>query len=313
MADQLTAAELAAIRSRVEATPHGPWHVETFPGRALQRVSNAEAYLIAETFEAPEYPPAMAEFIAHARTDIPALLDALESADRPMMLTRWQLDLIGRLFHGAGVGDHPYVVVEAVPPADHPDGAIVGLAHGGGIEPDEVTWILQCALDKLRPEAAASRADLQEAIGVILANHVAAGEVEPYLDTFAAQDLADEILVKAVGAVLDKHRQALVDEQGSHAMTCSNFTDYAEDKQREVARLGQLLAAAQLDRDQAQADARAALTRAEQLAGVLAEVLKRMWIEHNDAGFVSYRTEWVPAATVAEWRWVLAGPVDGDG
>jgi hypothetical protein len=77
-----------------------------------------------------------------------------------------------------------------------------------------------------------------------------------------------------------------------------------------IARLTQLLAAAQLDRDQAQADARAALARAEQLAGVLAEVLKRMWNECNDAGFVSFRTEWVPAATVAEWRWILAGPAE---
>lgn len=193
----------------------------------------------------------------------------------------------------------------------------------------EATGVSEAALlsraQEIRDDKAAEiRADLgipepgsvEEAIGVVLANTTAVTG-ETYLDSFEAQELAAVLMVDQL---VDEHSadvarltRELDDERGSHAMTRQHFTDYAEDKQAEVARLTQLLAAAQLDRDQAQADARAALARAEQLAGVLAEVLKRMWNECNDAGFVSFRTEWVPAATVAEWRWVLAGPVDGDG
>lgn len=196
---------------------------------------------------------------------------------------------------GAGAGDHPYVVVEAVPSADHPDGAIIGLAHGGGIEPETVPWILQRALDQLRPEPAADRAELEQVIGVILASAgppAAEGLFEPYLDGFQAQDLAADIVDDAVGPVLDKLRQALVDEQGSHAMTQQHFTDYAEEwtvtsaarrrdnarlaadyveVRRQVGRLTELLDAAQLDRDKAQADAAAALARLEQYVAAFNE------------------------------------------
>lgn len=71
---------LAEIEARTNAVPKGPWVIE---GDYPQRVTNAEALVIAECFEGAQWSPSIAEFIAHARTDVPALLAAVEVALKP--------------------------------------------------------------------------------------------------------------------------------------------------------------------------------------------------------------------------------------
>ncbi|HEY5989106.1 MAG TPA: hypothetical protein VIV12_22405 [Streptosporangiaceae bacterium] len=65
--------ELGEIEARAAAVPRGPWVVETSPSGYPQRITNAEALLLAECYTNPDYPPAVAEFLAHAREDIPLL------------------------------------------------------------------------------------------------------------------------------------------------------------------------------------------------------------------------------------------------
>ncbi|MGH3377913.1 MAG: hypothetical protein ACRDP6_24585 [Actinoallomurus sp.] len=67
----LTPEQLTEIEALVSAVPKAPWVIE---GDYPQRITNAEALVIAECFEGPQFPPSIAEFIAHARTDVPALL-----------------------------------------------------------------------------------------------------------------------------------------------------------------------------------------------------------------------------------------------
>lgn len=70
----LTNADLAAIQDRCDAATPGPWHYRrdwvmfTDPG-------DGQVETIATTHESPDD----ARFIAHSRTDIPALLDTIEN------------------------------------------------------------------------------------------------------------------------------------------------------------------------------------------------------------------------------------------
>lgn len=70
----MTEEELGEIEARAAAVPRGPWVVETSPRGYPQRITNAEALLLAECYTNPDYPPAVARFLAHAREDIPRLL-----------------------------------------------------------------------------------------------------------------------------------------------------------------------------------------------------------------------------------------------
>lgn len=97
----ITAAEVAAIRRRAEAATPGPWHVrngyyffEQIPYPAVE----AAGWVVAMLDEGNQMKPptddigresqrvtaANAEFIAHARTDIPALCDALEAREKQL-------------------------------------------------------------------------------------------------------------------------------------------------------------------------------------------------------------------------------------
>ncbi len=70
--------DLDAIQTRATMATRGPWHVEWDGTGYPQRVLNDAAVLVAETCTGPEWPPTDAEFIAHARDDIPALLAQVE-------------------------------------------------------------------------------------------------------------------------------------------------------------------------------------------------------------------------------------------
>jgi hypothetical protein len=96
----MTPERLAEIRRRVEATPRGPWFwTAGLTPAAHQLVTNGAALDIATCTEDPDGPATIAEFIAHARTDVPDLLDALESQReeiRPLRaLAEWLASLDG--------------------------------------------------------------------------------------------------------------------------------------------------------------------------------------------------------------------------
>jgi len=80
-------AERDAIRARCVAATSGPWTIDKF-GRYEDH--DECALIIGETVN-DMYNYADAEFIAHARQDIPALLDALEAAE--MRLYEYQEDM----------------------------------------------------------------------------------------------------------------------------------------------------------------------------------------------------------------------------
>ena len=61
---------LDSIRARVEAASEGPWHV-SFTG---EQVHGPQSEWVSDAYEND------AEFIAHARTDIPLLLKVAEAA-----------------------------------------------------------------------------------------------------------------------------------------------------------------------------------------------------------------------------------------
>lgn len=70
----MTDDELDAIELRALAAAREPWHVEYLGGHGYpQRITNNAAVLVATTYEGTR-PAGNAEFIAHARTDVPRLL-----------------------------------------------------------------------------------------------------------------------------------------------------------------------------------------------------------------------------------------------
>lgn len=106
MSDRLTPDDLAAIRERVEAATDGPWWAAR-EGLIYGKDGHREGY--AE--EVASTTPANSEFIAHARTDVPALLaeverergearDAHERLVMECMAMDWATD--GRLSTGVG-------------------------------------------------------------------------------------------------------------------------------------------------------------------------------------------------------------------
>jgi len=87
--------DLDAIQTRATMATRGPWHVEWDGTGYPQRVFNDAAVLVAETCTGPEWPPTDAEFIAHARTDVPALL---------ARIAELEADLSDAHHEGFGVG-----------------------------------------------------------------------------------------------------------------------------------------------------------------------------------------------------------------
>ena len=79
----MTALDLVAIAARANAATKGPWVWQTNDkGYPQQIVGNDDGLtLVAETFIGPEHFPSEAEFIAHARTDVPALVATLRRLD----------------------------------------------------------------------------------------------------------------------------------------------------------------------------------------------------------------------------------------
>ncbi len=100
MSDETRALDLDAIRARADAATPGPWHVEKLPYRYPQRVTTNAALIVAETYIDPAHEPAEAIFIAHARTDVPALLAEVErlraAGDRMAALLGDQATLIAQ-------------------------------------------------------------------------------------------------------------------------------------------------------------------------------------------------------------------------
>lgn len=70
---------LDEIQARADAATRGPWSIwRSGTDYPQSVVANDDGLsLVAETFTGPQHPAADAEFIAHARTDVPALVAAL--------------------------------------------------------------------------------------------------------------------------------------------------------------------------------------------------------------------------------------------
>jgi hypothetical protein len=84
---KLTQAQLESIRQRVENATPGPWQIATTTDGAY--VLDTDGMIIAATVERTED----ATFIAHARTDIPALLDHIAGLEA-------ELEKYRKILHG---------------------------------------------------------------------------------------------------------------------------------------------------------------------------------------------------------------------
>lgn len=76
-----TPLDTAAIRARCDAATDGPWGVTNEPGVCAKHPDFPKAVRGVFDLDWPEDAAANCEFAAHARTDIPALLDALAARD----------------------------------------------------------------------------------------------------------------------------------------------------------------------------------------------------------------------------------------
>ena len=90
----MTPEQLAEIRARSEAATPGPWEcIESFPPGeyALAARPPDEAFpltlAVVGNDDAWEDAEANTQFVAHARTDIPALLDYIEELEAKLSLT----------------------------------------------------------------------------------------------------------------------------------------------------------------------------------------------------------------------------------
>lgn len=99
--------DLDAIRARCDAATSGPWHVieEGFgsydsPRRVLLEAENGQRIFWDCDLQGPHSRNQDAEFIAHARTDIPALLAYVDELEREIAILRpWSVML--KRAHGA--------------------------------------------------------------------------------------------------------------------------------------------------------------------------------------------------------------------
>jgi len=125
--------DLDAIQTRATMATRGPWHVEWDGTGYPQRVFNDAAVLVAETCTGPEWPPTDAEFIAHARADVPALL---------ARIAELEADLSDAHHEGFGVG---------MESADRDIDQIAAAAERRGYERavarlrDREAWAMWCA------------------------------------------------------------------------------------------------------------------------------------------------------------------------
>jgi hypothetical protein len=79
---KLTQEQLEAIRQRAENATPGPWQIATTTDGAY--VLDTDDMIIAATIERTED----ASFIAHARTDIPALLDHIAELEAELAILK---------------------------------------------------------------------------------------------------------------------------------------------------------------------------------------------------------------------------------
>lgn len=84
------ALDLDIIEARANAATKGPWRWQANDkGYPQEIVGNDDGLiLVAQTITGPEHFPSEAEFIAHARTDVPALVAALREAETTLTVIR---------------------------------------------------------------------------------------------------------------------------------------------------------------------------------------------------------------------------------
>ncbi|WP_032376693.1 hypothetical protein [Rhodococcoides fascians] len=99
--------ELAAIEARASAATEGPWTTESDPTGtciyAIPLLAQGDGFVAQDLRSAPD-----AEFIAHAREDVPALLAAVRERDNTIARVRARIDSAERI---AKALDFPRVVL----------------------------------------------------------------------------------------------------------------------------------------------------------------------------------------------------------
>lgn len=108
--------DLMAIRQRAEAAVPGPWEsvehgVRPEDGPTAFRIVSEEAGTVAFTYGYSKASSDAADFIAHARTDIPDLLDRIKALEGVLMTARTALEQatkVIRVSDGEGHWVHVY-------------------------------------------------------------------------------------------------------------------------------------------------------------------------------------------------------------
>lgn len=127
--------DLDAIRERLEAATPGPWTAHDWPEQDLygDKVRDRTGLLVAQTWPGPPSysEQANAEFIAHSRTDVAALLDEV---DRLRTLSERLASRLDYHAWGSGAGtdaEDDALIAEAR--------AFLGGPEVGRAEPEKVT------------------------------------------------------------------------------------------------------------------------------------------------------------------------------
>ena len=113
MTDPLTAAELDAIEQRANAATEGPWEASAHDHAAgdVPILDRTGHYLVIcpDCGVRGGYERADAEFIAHARSDVPALL--AEVRRLRSIVTRWEMEAERAERHGYDLDPHDLLAV----------------------------------------------------------------------------------------------------------------------------------------------------------------------------------------------------------
>ncbi|UUT18404.1 hypothetical protein [Bacillus velezensis] len=99
MNEKLTKAQLEEIRQRTDAATEGPWRIGKQSPNGLNNIGTIGGLLTAQTTNEDD-----AKYIAHARKDIPALLDHIAEVEQELREATLIIDrvenLLSKMRHG---------------------------------------------------------------------------------------------------------------------------------------------------------------------------------------------------------------------
>ncbi|WP_434599963.1 hypothetical protein [Bacillus sp. PM43] len=92
MNEKLTKAQLEEIRQRADAATEGPWRIGKQSPNGLNNIGTIGGLLTAQTTNEDD-----AKYIAHARQDIPALLDHIAEVEQELREATLSIDRVENL------------------------------------------------------------------------------------------------------------------------------------------------------------------------------------------------------------------------